>query len=284
MNPSRIELKNANIRAVIDTEGGRLCGLYCAAEPGINVLRSAKEGENKPDPVFPNPGGDFVWLAPQAFWKWPPIREHDSMPYKALQRKDGAVEIVSVKDARYKTSIRRLFELQGSAGSVRIHDSIINFSGKTLECAVWNITQIDTPCEVTIPFEEDEKDQFIQHVFDGDTLMDERQLNEKGYVRRCRQKIMAFPHEELWKIGITSREKSIKAVFAKQGRSFTIVKKADYAFARGQLFPEQCNVQFFNKGAPEYYCELELVCAVHSVPPNGCVTLSHTISLEPGGL
>lgn len=105
----------------------------------------------------PNQYGSTFWTSPQKEWNWPPVAEHDMMPY-SVEQKGGTVIMTSQLSQKFPVLIRKAFK-SDNKGGIDVTYTIINKSDKERKVAPWEITRVladgsvmfDAPLESITP-------------------------------------------------------------------------------------------------------------------------------------
>lgn len=98
----------------------------------------------------PNMFGSTFWTSPQKVWNWPPVREHDIMPY-SVEQSNGALVMTSQLSQKIPLRITKSFCTDKKEKCFIITYTIKNESGKNWNVAPWEITRV--PAEGNIYFD-----------------------------------------------------------------------------------------------------------------------------------
>lgn len=106
----------------------------------------------------PNMYGSTFWTSPQKEWNWPPVREHDIMPYEVSEQ-GGALTMTSQLSAKFPLQIIKKFAVDEADTCFVITYSIVNKSDEERRVAPWEITRVlahgavffDAPLESITP-------------------------------------------------------------------------------------------------------------------------------------
>ena len=90
---------------------------------------------------FPNMFGSTFWTSPQKEWNWPPVREHDTMPY-TVEEKDGALVMTSPLSEKLPIRIIKKFEANEQENCFVVTYSMINEAKEEKKVAPWEITRV----------------------------------------------------------------------------------------------------------------------------------------------
>lgn len=136
---SLYELTQGHVTMKIDaSRGGRITSL---CYDGMEVLSQI--------PV-PNMFGSTFWTSPQKEWNWPPVKEHDILPYE-VQEQDGTLTMRSQLSAKLPMRITKKFVTDDADGAIVITYSVTNESDSDRKVAPWEITRV--PSEGVITFD-----------------------------------------------------------------------------------------------------------------------------------
>ncbi|MCF0180058.1 MAG: hypothetical protein HUJ97_07435 [Bacteroidales bacterium] len=90
---------------------------------------------------FPNMFGSTFWTSPQKEWNWPPVKEHDTMPY-TVEEKDGALVMTSPLSEKLPLRIIKKFATDEKENCFVVTYSMINESNEERKVAPWEITRV----------------------------------------------------------------------------------------------------------------------------------------------
>ena len=90
---------------------------------------------------FPNMFGSTFWTSPQKELNWPPVREHDTMPY-TVEEKDGALVMTSPLSEKLPIRIIKKFEANEQENCFVVTYSMINEAKEEKKVAPWEITRV----------------------------------------------------------------------------------------------------------------------------------------------
>lgn len=90
---------------------------------------------------FPNMFGSTFWTSPQKEWIWPPVKEHDTMPY-TVEEKDGGLVMTSELSEKLPIRIVKTFKTEPSDNSFVVTYTMINESDTERKVAPWEITRV----------------------------------------------------------------------------------------------------------------------------------------------
>jgi len=96
--------------------------------------------------IWTNYGGDKIWPAPQAVWKWPPDQDLDGSPWTAEVIPNG-VRLTSPVSKRLKMRMARDITLAPHGSNVHFKNRLDNL-GPRRQHSPWQITQVDDPQRV----------------------------------------------------------------------------------------------------------------------------------------
>lgn len=90
---------------------------------------------------MPNAWGSTFWTSPQKEWNWPPVREHDALPYTVKHDGDALV-MTSQLSQRFPLRIEKRFEADAADDCIVVTYSIINEGDAERSVAPWEITRV----------------------------------------------------------------------------------------------------------------------------------------------
>lgn len=146
-NPEKIyTVKSGNTVMKIDANNGARITSYTLN--GKEVLSQIN---------VPNQYGSTFWTSPQKEWNWPPVPEHDMMPY-SVEQKGGAIIMTSQLSKKLPFIIRKTFK-SDKTGGIDVTYTVINKSDEERKVAPWEITRVladgsvmfDAPLESITP-------------------------------------------------------------------------------------------------------------------------------------
>jgi len=161
--PDSLILSNGQVEAVVVPAIGRVMQFRFVGEEDGPFWENAELFGKSPDPAsqtWGNFGGDKTWPAPQSDWpkvtprSWPPPQAFDSMPVKAEVKqiaKEEVIELVSPIDPHFGIRTRRLIKLDAKRPLMTITTTYEKVEGPPMTVAVWTITQLKDPLEVSVP-------------------------------------------------------------------------------------------------------------------------------------
>lgn len=129
-NPEKIyTVKSGNTVMKIDANNGARITSYTFN--GKEVLSQIN---------VPNQYGSTFWTSPQKEWNWPPVPEHDMMPY-TVEQKGGAIIMTSQLSKKLPFIIRKTFK-SDKTGGIDVTYTVINKSDEERKVAPWEITRV----------------------------------------------------------------------------------------------------------------------------------------------
>ncbi len=122
-----------------------------AAERGGRIISLKYDGtEVLSQLTFPNMYGSTFWTSPQSEWNWPPVREHDAMPYE-VEKTDNSIVMTSQLSKKLPLRIRKTFTKDEKEECIIVTYTVTNESEETRKVAPWEITRV--PSEGVITFD-----------------------------------------------------------------------------------------------------------------------------------
>lgn len=148
------ELQNDSVVVKIAPQIGRV--IYFGFKGGTNILwlndkssihKALADGEE-----WPNWGGDKVWPAQQADWRfiygggdWPPKTELDGEPFKVIKVSPRLMIMESPIDSKLHVRLRRTFLLEKKGATLRIENELIQIKPTPWPVQIWSVTQSRPP-------------------------------------------------------------------------------------------------------------------------------------------
>lgn len=90
---------------------------------------------------FPNMFGSTFWTSPQKVWNWPPVREHDTMPYTVDDSPSGIV-MTSALSEKLPIRIIKTFKINAEEGCFDVTYTMKNESSEEIKVAPWEISRV----------------------------------------------------------------------------------------------------------------------------------------------
>jgi hypothetical protein len=146
-----IRLSNGTVDLVIVPAVGRILRYGYIGKQNLIWENTALEGKPPVSGQWNNYGGDKMWPAPQSDWGWPPDPSLDGVPWSATLIKNG-VQLISPVSKTTKLQFTRQIVMASAGTEVDIHNRMDN-KGAAHAYAPWQITQINNPKQVYLPFE-----------------------------------------------------------------------------------------------------------------------------------
>jgi len=135
---------------IYDFSVGKM-SMRIAAERGGRIISLKYDGDEVISQLqFPNMYGSTFWTSPQSEWNWPPVREHDAMPY-SVEKTDDSIVMTSQLSQKLPLRIRKTFTKDEANESIVITYSITNESDVARKVAPWEITRV--PSEGVVVFD-----------------------------------------------------------------------------------------------------------------------------------
>lgn len=134
---------------IYDFSAGKMSMLIAAERGGRIISLKYEDTEILSQIKFPNMYGSTFWTSPQSEWNWPPVREHDAMPYE-VEVKDDCIVMTSQLSQKLPLRIRKRF-VKGEGECIVVTYTLINESDEVRKVAPWEITRV--PSEGVITFD-----------------------------------------------------------------------------------------------------------------------------------
>lgn len=123
-------LRQGNVTMTIDAaKGGRIISYTLDGEEVISQLQR------------PNMFGSTFWTSPQKEWNWPPVREHDILPY-SVERQGEKLIMTSQLSQRFPMRIRKTFMVNDADQCIDVTYTITNEGSTPRKVAPWEITRV----------------------------------------------------------------------------------------------------------------------------------------------
>lgn len=133
------ELKAGHLSMTIDAANGARITSF--KYDGQEVLSQMNQ---------PNMYGSTFWTSPQKVWNWPPIVEHDMLPYAAVQQ-GNSILMTSQVPLKLPLRITKQFTADPFRECMIVTYTIKNEGKEACQVAPWEITRV--PAEGTITFQ-----------------------------------------------------------------------------------------------------------------------------------
>lgn len=91
---------------------------------------------------FPNAFGSTFWISPQVRWNWPPVPEHDRLPYVVSRNGEGNIVMTSSLSEKFPYRISKEFAPVPGKDAVRVRYTVTNEGGEPCSIAPWEITRV----------------------------------------------------------------------------------------------------------------------------------------------
>jgi len=235
-------LSNGFIRLIVSVEhGGRILSISPTHHKN-GLYESNQDNESG----WLNYGGDFLWIAPQERWGWPPIKSFDQDPWIAAISDDGLKLTSPVWEGLMLSRKINFVEID----TIKVRNTI-DFSRNNQSWGLWNITQVPIDyLSVGFTLNSDIK------VFDYPENIDLEKLLSNQYINiesaGDRKKILIQPKKGLdFKIGGITKELTMQIETKKFIIEKTFDKQNDDA-----VYPHGCNIEFYKN---DVYLEAEIL-------------------------
>ncbi len=122
------------------------CGdVSMTVDAGLGArIRSFRLGEREilSQLRFPNSFGSTFWLSPQANWNWPPVPEHDRLPYVVSRNGEGNLVMTSSLSEKFPYRISKEFIPLGDKGALKVKYTVVNEGEGECSIAPWEISRV----------------------------------------------------------------------------------------------------------------------------------------------
>ncbi|MEZ0327166.1 MAG: hypothetical protein ACAH95_14800 [Fimbriimonas sp.] len=151
--PGSFRVTNGTIDVVVVPQVGRVMRYGYVDAPNVLWENETLLGKTfaANARTYRNYGGDKIWVAPQSLWTWPPDPATDGKPWQVDAIANG-VRMTSPVGNLQKVQFRREITLSQAGSEVSFRNSMEN-KGSRMELAIWQVTQVNNPDFVTLPFE-----------------------------------------------------------------------------------------------------------------------------------
>lgn len=246
MKPTQHRLSNGMIEVIIDIEhGGRITSLSFVH--GDNFLYSTK---NSKVGNWNNYGGDFLWIAPQDVWGWPPIKAFDQAQWSALYSET----LVLTSPSWQGVVLEREFDIIGM-DTLQVVNRIKNVSEKIIQWGLWNITQIPLN-DLYVTFE-----GLGLKVFKNEHNLNLEEIQSKGGLEIKKNKYSIKADNLLeYKIGVIAKNPRI--ILEKE--NLRLIKYLDEIVEKNPIWPHGTNLEIYKN---DQYLEAEFVWPMVSLMP-----------------
>lgn len=261
-------LSNGTVELVVVPKIGRV--MRYGYVGGLNLLWENPDLAGKPPLAsgWTNYGGDKMWPAPQSDWNWPPDAQIDGSEWRAETIKDG-VRITSPDSTVSKIRIVREITMAAYGSEVRFHNRMDNLGGRHL-MGPWQITQLDDPYSVYVPFEPTSQNPKGWRVLVGGPL------NASTYTLTT-EGIRLSRSSADFKVGAFSKKGEITA-----SKGDTVFHASTKVFARGHYSDGGSPLQVYSN-AQAKYVEAELLGPLNPMENEEGALLDVTWRLSKAG-
>jgi len=85
--------------------------------------------------------GSTFWVSPQNVWNWPPVAEHDYLPYKVEERANS-IYMESQLSEKHPYRLTKEYSVDQKDQAIVVKYGITNETGKECSVAAWEITRV----------------------------------------------------------------------------------------------------------------------------------------------
>jgi len=185
------KLTNDSVELIVVPQIGRIMHFGYKGKENLLWVNEALFG-TAPQKGYLNWGGDKVWWAPQAEWKWPPDAGLDGSPYEMTVTKT-LVRLRSPLGRLHPIRLTREITLAPFGPEARITNALEN-RGAAKSLSVWQVTQVNDPSEVILPIASTGKMPSGFNVQIGDKLDPQFHVRKPDalYIKRSTEKAFKF--------------------------------------------------------------------------------------------
>lgn len=240
---SAYRLSNGQVDLVVVPKVGRVL-FFGDTSTKKNLLWENPDltGTTKLEGGYANYGGDRIWLAPQNLWGWPPDPSFDGAAYEATQIENG-IRLTSQTGTKIRVRFSREITLDPQTPTARFRNRLDN-QGPKGNYALWQITQVNNPNAVVLPYEVSSGLPHGWHGYGDETLEPEFQSFSSGKLSLKRDP------KRTRKFGSFSKSGEVNAYF---GSTLFSTKARVLA---GQSYPSDSPLQAQMMADPTAYAEL----------------------------
>lgn len=134
--------KNRDVANVYTIEAGNTAMTIDASQGGRIISYTVDGQEVLSQISFPNMFGSTFWTSPQKEWNWPPVREHDVLPY-SVEKIDGNLVMTSQLSQQFPILITKAFKANVD-GSIDVTYTMTNKGTESRKVAPWEITRVQS--------------------------------------------------------------------------------------------------------------------------------------------
>lgn len=142
------KLTNDSVELIVVPQIGRIMHFGFKGKDNVLWVNESLIGV-APQKGYLNWGGDKVWWAPQAEWKWPPDAGLDGSAYE-MELMKTSVRLKSPVGKLHPVRLIREITLAPFGPEARMTNALEN-RGTAKFLSVWQVTQVNDPSEVVIP-------------------------------------------------------------------------------------------------------------------------------------
>lgn len=142
------KLTNDSVELIVVPQIGRIMHFGFKGKGNVLWVNESLIGV-APQKGYLNWGGDKVWWAPQAEWKWPPDAGLDGSTYE-MELTKTSVRLKSPVGKLHPLRLIREITLAPFGPEARMTNALEN-RGAAKYLSVWQVTQVNDPSEVVLP-------------------------------------------------------------------------------------------------------------------------------------
>jgi len=243
-----LKLANGFLEVEIDPEhGGRISGLKLPGRGNVFY-----KPENSRQNNWNNYGGDFLWIAPQERWGWPPIAEFHDQKWDVFN--DEKVCLIS--PVWKGIQLKRELDFIGT-DTLQVTNTMINL-GNPQDWGLWNISQLPlSGLDITADYGHDIK----VFPFPEDVKMNE--LIKENYLKLYKQKkkMEIFGRKgKDYKIGCVAGIPKMTVLT----EEYILEKRFELDTSPATKYPHDCNLEFYKN---DKYLEAEILWPMVRLEP-----------------
>ncbi|MDD5456098.1 MAG: hypothetical protein PHV30_03605 [Candidatus Margulisbacteria bacterium] len=243
-----LKLSNGFLEVKVDPEhGGRISTLNLAGMRNVFYTPAIPQKDG-----WINNGGDFLWIAPQERWGWPPIAEFDKCRWDIYNDE----KICLISPVWQGIQLQRELDF-ADTDTLQVTNTLIN-QENSQSWGLWNISQIPlTGLEITADYRHDIKVFSFPKNVDMDELIKENYL--KLYRQKKKMELFGKKGKD-YKLGCVSTIPKMTILT----EEYILEKRFELDTSSDIRYPHDCNLEFYKN---DDYMEAEVLWPMVSLEP-----------------
>ena len=131
LGEGKYQFKAGCATMIVDSrDGGKVVSYKCNDTETLSTLQLSSYSY-----------GSTFWISPQKTWNWPPVPEHDNLPY-TVEERANSVYMVSQISKKHPYKITKEYSVDKKDNSIVVTYGVTNETGKECSIAAWEITRV----------------------------------------------------------------------------------------------------------------------------------------------